>query len=94
MIRCGKVLFFSLGGSEEEYVKEFLYWEIRYDNNSMIDLKTVDPRPGARETQIRLWGHPTNMTEYQKAYRGYRYIDVQQKGKHFLRAYGTKKELF
>lgn len=85
---------FSLGGSEEEYVKEFLYWEIRYDNNSMIDLKTVDPRPGARETQIRLWGHPTNMTEYQKAYRGYRYIDVQQKGKHFLRAYGTKKELF
>ena len=76
---------FSLGGPEEEYVKEFLYWEIRYDNNSMIDLKTVDPRPSARETQIRLWGHPTNMTEYQRAYRGYRYIDVKQKDKRFLR---------
>ena len=76
---------FSLGEAEEEYVKEFLYWEIRYDNNSMIDLKTVDPRPSARETQIRLWGHPTNMTEYQKAYRGYRYIDVKQKDKRFLR---------
>ena len=76
---------FSLGDPEEEYVKEFLYWEIRYDNNSMIDLKTVDPRPSARETQIRLWGHPTNMTEYQRAYRGYRYIDVKQKDKRFLR---------
>ena len=76
---------FSLGEAEEEYVKEFLYWEIRYDNNSMIDLKTVDPRPSARETQIRLWGHPTNMTEYQRAYRGYRYIDVKQKDKRFLR---------
>ena len=48
-------------------------------------LQSVDPRPSARETQIRLWGHPTNMTEYQKAYRGYRYIDVQQKDKRFLR---------
>ena len=35
---------FSWGGPEKEYVREFLYWEIRYDNNSMIDLKTVDPR--------------------------------------------------
>ena len=76
---------FSLGEAEEEYVKEFLYWEIRYDNNSMIDLKTVDPRPSARETQIRLWGHPTNMSEHEKAYRGYRYADIQQKDKRFLR---------
>ena len=76
---------FSWGGPEKEYVREFLYWEIRYDNNSMIDLKTVDPRPSASETQIRLWGHPTNMTEYQRAYRGYRYIDVKQKDKRFLR---------
>ena len=72
-------------GTEEEYIKKFLFWEIRYDNNSMIDLKTVDPRPSARETQIRLWGHPTNMTGSQKAYRGYRYIDVKQKDKRFLR---------
>ena len=76
---------FSWGGPETEYVKNFLYWEVRYDNNSMIDLKTVDPRPSARETQIRLWGHPTNMSEHEKAYRGYRYTDVQQKDKHFLR---------
>ena len=72
-------------GTEEEYIKKFLFWEIRYDNNSMIDLKTVDPRPSARETQIRLWGHPTNMSEHEKAYRGYRYADAQQKDKHFLR---------
>ena len=76
---------FSLGEAEEEYVKEFLYWEIRYDNNSMIDLKSVDPRPSASETQIRLWGHPTNMSEHERAYRGYRYTDVQQKDKRFLR---------
>ena len=72
-------------GTEEEYIKKFLFWEIRYDNNSMIDLKTVDPRPSARETQIRLWGHPTNMSKHRKAYRGYRYTDVKQKDKHFLR---------
>ena len=72
-------------GTEEEYIKKFLFWEIRYDNNSMIDLQTVDPRPSARETQIRLWGHPTNMSEHEKAYRGYRYADAQQKDKHFLR---------
>ena len=76
---------FSWGGPEKEYVREFLYWEIRYDNNSMIDLKTVDPRPSASETQIRLWGHPTNMSEHERAYRGYRYTDVQQKDKRFLR---------
>ena len=70
---------------QKEYVREFLYWEIRYDNNSMIDLKTVDPRPSASETQIRLWGHPTNMSEHERAYRGYRYTDVQQKDKRFLR---------
>ena len=51
----------------------------------MIDLKTVDPRPSASETQIRLWGHPTNMSEHERAYRGYRYTDVQQKDKRFLR---------
>ena len=51
----------------------------------MIDLQTVDPRPSARETQIRLWGHPTNMSEHEKAYRGYRYADIQQKDKRFLR---------
>ena len=72
-------------GTEEEYIKKFLFWEIRYDNNSMIDLQTVDPRPSARETQIRLWGFPTNMSEHEKAYRGYRYADAQQKDKHFLR---------
>ena len=72
-------------GTEEEYIKKFLFWEIRYDNNSMIDLKTVDPRPSARETQIRLWGHPTNMSEHEKAYRGYRYADIQQKDRRFLR---------
>jgi hypothetical protein len=76
---------FSLGEAEEEYVKEFLYWEIIYDDNPMRLLQSVDPRPSARETQIRLWGHPTNMTEYQRAYRGYRYIDVKQKDKRFLR---------
>ena len=76
---------FSLGDPEEEYVKEFLYWEIIYDDNPMRLLQSVDPRPSARETQIRLWGHPTNMTEYQRAYRGYRYADVQQKDKRFLR---------
>ena len=51
----------------------------------MVHLINVDPRPSARETQIRLWGHPTNMTGSQKAYRGYRYIDVKQKDKRFLR---------
>ena len=76
---------FSWSGSEEEYVKEFLYWEIKDDDDSIGQLQGVDPRPSARETQIRLWGHPTNMTEYQKAYRGYRYTDVQQKDKRFLR---------
>ena len=76
---------FSWGEAEEEYVKKFLYWEIIYDDNPMRILQSVDPRPSARETQIRLWGHPTNMTEYQKAYRGYRYIDVKQKDKRFLR---------
>jgi len=76
---------FSWGGPEEEYVKEFLFWEIRDDDNSPGFLKSVDPRPSARETQIRLWGHPTNMSEHEKAYRGYRYADAQQKDKHFLR---------
>lgn len=72
-------------GTEEEYIEQFLFWEIRNDKNPMVYLESVDPRPSAREAQIRLWGHPTNMTEYQKAYRGYRYIDVQQKDKRFLR---------
>ena len=72
-------------GTEEEYIEQFLFWEIRNDKNPMVHLESVDPRPSAREAQIRLWGHPTNMTEYQKAYRGYRYIDVQQKDKRFLR---------
>ena len=72
-------------GTEEEYIEQFLFWEIRNDKNPMVHLINVDPRPSAREAQIRLWGHPTNMTEYQKAYRGYRYIDVQQKDKRFLR---------
>ena len=72
-------------GTEEEYIEQFLFWEIRNDKNPMVHLASVDPRPSAREAQIRLWGHPTNMTEYQKAYRGYRYIDVQQKDKRFLR---------
>ena len=76
---------FSWGGPEEEYVKEFLFWEIRDDDNSPGFLKSVDPRPSARETQIRLWGHPTNMSEHEKAYRGYRYADIQQKDKRFLR---------
>ena len=76
---------FSWGGPEEEYVKEFLFWEIRDDDNSPGFLKSVDPRPSARETQIRLWGHPTNMSEHKKAYRGYRYADVKQKDKHYLR---------
>jgi hypothetical protein len=76
---------FSWGGPEEEYVKEFLFWEIRDDDNSPGFLKSVDPRPSARETQIRLWGYPTNMSEHKKAYRGYRYADVKQKDKHYLR---------
>ena len=76
---------FSWGDPEEEYVKEFLYWEIKDDDDSIGQLQSVDPRPSAREAQIRLWGHPTNMTEYQRAYRGYRYADVQQKDKRFLR---------
>jgi len=76
---------FSLGGPEEEYVKEFLYWEIKDDDDSIGQLQSVDPRPSARETQIRLWGFPTNMSEHEKAYRGYRYADAQQKDKHFLR---------
>ena len=76
---------FSWGEAEEEYVKKFLYWEIIYDDNPMRLLQSVDPRPSARETQIRLWGHPTNMTGSQKAYRGYRYTDVKQKDKRFLR---------
>ena len=76
---------FSLGGPEEEYVKEFLFWEIRDDDNSPGFLKSVDPRPSARETQTRLWGYPTNMSEHKKAYRGYRYADVKQKDKHYLR---------
>ena len=75
---------FSWGSSEKEYVREFLFWEIR-DDDSPGFLTSVDPRPSARETQIRLWGHPTNMTGSQKAYRGYRYIDVKQKDKRFLR---------
>ena len=76
---------FSWSGSEEEYVKEFLYWEIIYDDNPMRIVQSVDPRPSARETQIRLWGYPTNMSEHKKAYRGYRYADVKQKDKHYLR---------
>ena len=76
---------FSWSGSEEEYVKEFLYWEIKDDDDSIGQLQSVDPRPSARETQIRLWGFPTNMSEHEKAYRGYRYADAQQKDKHFLR---------
>ena len=72
-------------GTEEEYIEQFLFWEIRNDKNPMVHLINVDPRPSARETQIRLWGHPTNMTGSQKAYRGYRYIDVKQKDKRFLR---------
>ena len=76
---------FSWGEAEEEYVKKFLYWEIKDDDDSIGQLQSVDPRPSARETQIRLWGHPTNMTGSQKAYRGYRYIDVKQKDKRFLR---------
>ena len=70
---------FSWSGSEEEYVKEFLYWEIKDDDDSIGQLQSVDPRPSARETQIRLWGFPTNMSEHEKAYRGYRYADAQQK---------------
>ena len=76
---------FSWGGPEKEYVREFLYWEIRYDNNSMIDLKTVDPRGCLQFTHSGLWGHPTNMSKHRKAYRGYRYTDVKQKDKRFLR---------
>ena len=76
---------FSWGGPEEEYVKEFLYWEIKDDDDSPGLLKSVDPRPSARETQIRLWGHPTNMSKHRKAYRGYRYTDVKQKNNRFLR---------
>ena len=76
---------FSWSGSEEEYVKEFLYWEIKDDDDSIGQLQSVDPRPSARETQIRLWGHPTNMSKHRKAYRGYRYTDVKQKDKRFLR---------
>ena len=76
---------FSWSGSEEEYVKEFLYWEIKDDDDSLGQLQSVDPRPSARETQIRLWGHPTNMSKHRKAYRGYRYTDVKQKDKRFLR---------
>ena len=76
---------FSWSGSAEEYVKEFLYWEIKDDDDSIGQLQSVDPRPSARETQIRLWGHPTNMSKHRKAYRGYRYTDVKQKDKRFLR---------
>ena len=76
---------FSLGGPEEEYVKEFLYWEIKDDDDSIGQLQSVDPRPSARETQIKLWGYPTNMSKHKKAYRGYRYADVQQKDNRFLR---------
>ena len=76
---------FSWGGPEEEYVKEFLFWEIRDDDNSPGFLKSVAPRPSARETQIRLWGYPTNMSEHKKSYHGYRYADVKQKDKHYLR---------
>ena len=76
---------FSWSGTEEEYIEQFLFWEIRNDKNPMVHLESVDPRPSASETQIRLWGHPTNMSKYQKAYRGYRYADVQQKDKRFLR---------
>ena len=47
---------FSWGGPEAEYVKKFLYWEIIYDDNPMRIVQSVDPRPSARETQIRLWG--------------------------------------
>jgi len=76
---------FSWGEAEEEYVKKFLYWEIKDDDDSIGQLQGVDPRPSARETQIRLWGHPTNMSKHRKAYRGYRYTDVKQKDKRFLR---------
>ena len=76
---------FSWGEAEEEYVKKFLYWEIKDDDDSIGQLQSVDPRPSARETQIRLWGHPTNMSKHRKAYRGYRYTDVKQKDKRFLR---------
>ena len=61
---------FSWSGTEEEYIEQFLFWEIRNDKNPMVHLESVDPRPSASETQIRLWGHPTNMSKYQKAYRG------------------------
>ena len=47
---------FSWGGPEKEYVREFLYWEIKDDDDSIGQLQSVDPRPSARETQIRLWG--------------------------------------
>jgi len=76
---------FSWGEAEVEFVKKFLYWEIKDDDNSIGQLQTVDPSPSARETQIRLWGHPTNMSKHYKAYRGYRYVDVKQKDKRFLR---------
>ena len=75
---------FSWGSSEKEYVREFLFWEIR-DDDSPGFLTSVDPRPSARETQIKLWGYPTNMSKHKKAYRGYRYADVQQKDNRFLR---------
>ena len=72
-------------GTEKSYIKKFLLWEIRDDIDPMIILTSIDPRPSAREIQIRLWGYPTKMSEHEKAYRGYRYVDVKQKDKRFLR---------
>ena len=72
-------------GTEKSYIKKFLLWEIRDDIDPMIILTSIDPRPSAREIQIRLWGSPTKMSEHEKAYRGYRYVDVKQKDKRFLR---------
>ena len=72
-------------GTEKSYIKKFLLWEIRDDIDPMIILTSIDPRPSAREIQIRLWGSPTKMSEHEKAYRGYHYVDVKQKDKRFLR---------
>ena len=72
-------------GTEKSYIKKFLLWEIRDDIDPMIILTSIDPRPSAREIQIRLWGYPTKMSEHEKAYRGYRYVDVKQKDSSFLR---------
>ena len=41
-------------GTEKSYIKKFLLWEIRDDIDPMIILTSIDPRPSAREIQIRL----------------------------------------